>query len=419
MSSSSSSRDRKKEKKIREAEKFDNNVDLDMVNPGTSSSSSQSHSPEKGKSVSSAKSPNNGGMSDSGLAQFCDAIKEGFASVTLDISKKLDAVGDKMSKSVVDANLSMQEKLKDLPGPSPFFSDSEGEFDFESNRGDGSQDGGSYFGGSERSSQCDSQKGSDKAAKGSYFKSLNKTPRDERLGEKVDNDLAEATDRFFRKPISQEEFKELKEKYVRPENIQWIRAPEIPFNIYRRLPSEFKGTDKALLYVQEQLCPVAVSLTYAMEKLGEGDLEGGRDLLSDTMSALGHVFRVNLTDKRRSLLKAKLPEDFKVLVSDKCEPTATNLLGDMSENAKKVAETEKLATQMDRSSKAKTQSQNQKKGAFRNKGPYKGNFNKGGAYGKKYDDQKRNYDRRDDRSNRDNRDNRDNRSFYKGGQNKK
>ena len=148
--------------------------------------------------------------------------------------------------------------------------------------------------------------------------------------------------------------------------------------MYKRLSSEFKSTDKVLFLIQEQLCPIAISLTYALDKLGDGDLDGGLSILSDTMSAFGHVFRTGITDKRRSLLKNKLPEDFKILTSDKCDPTPTSLLGDMGENSKKVSETEKLTAQMDRAAN-KGKPNPQKKGGNRGNPYYKNDSRRGGV----------------------------------------
>ena len=241
-----------------------------------------------------------------------------------------------------------------------------------------------------------------------YFKSLNKPKVEEKLGKAVNPDLAEAVDRFFRRPITDTEFKEYKIKYLRPENVKWIQTPEIPMNIWTRLPQDFKNADKPIHFVQEQMGPVLSSLIYSMEKLGEGDLVGGRDILSDTMAMLGFVFRTNMTEKRRVALKTKLPDDFKILASDKCEPSPSNLLGDLSENTKKVTETEKITSQMDR--KAKEKSTNFKK-------PYKDSHsswnsrkdNKG--FKKSYNSDKKSDSRKDDRK--------DNykKSFRRGGHN--
>ena len=358
-----------------------------------------------GKTAQSGNGGVNTPTRDNDMSQFCNILKEGFASVSKNISDKLDNVSKSVAVSVESVQKTLNYRMDGLSQEARCHNDSFHE-DMQDDR-----DTVSYADSDSDSADVGSMK-SDKN-KESFFKSLNKPPPAERVGEKVDEDLAEASDRFFRKPISHDEFKELKTKYVRPENVLWLRAPDLPMNVYKRLPSEFKNTDKILLHVQEQLCPVAVSLVYALEKLGEGDLDGGRSMLSDTIGMLGHVFRTGLTEKRRNLLKTKLPEDFKILTSEKCEPTPTSLLGDMSENSKKVTETEKLTSQMDRVSKEKSFSQ--RRGSQRG-GPYnKGDGRKGNSFGKKYDNQKKNYDRKDDKGGRGN----SRQSFHRGGHHKK
>ena len=310
-------KEKEKERRVREAEKFDNNVDMDNI-PGTSggsqSSVSPTHSATAGRSTDTLPS-------DTFMTQFCTTLQSGFDSVSNKLSEKLDSVSKNITKGLDDVSKNLQDKIEDIVPSRSQASDLESDderFWIDSEGGSiANSDGG-------RSDTARSTSSSMKG-KGTYFKNLNKPPPEERLGEKVNEDLAEATDRFFRKPISQDEFKELKTKYVRPENVSWIRAPEIPENVYSRLPSDFKNTDKTLHYIQEQLAPVISSLVYAIDKLGDGDLDGGRDILSDTMSAFEHVFKVNITNKRRALLKNKLPGDFKVLVTDKCESSPTKI----------------------------------------------------------------------------------------------
>ena len=409
-----SSRDpKKKEKdKKKDSEKFDSNIDKDATDSSAGSSSGKSSS-------NSREKPESSKMADAGLETMCRVLKDGFDSVSNTITNKLDNVSNNFTKGLDNLQSNLDKRMTDLSKINDY-----DEFDRDSSSGAGwnkNQDGVHDL--SEEESVASA------CSKGSFFKSLNKIPPVERVGEEVNQDLAEGFDRFLRQPISEQEFKELKDKYIRPKNVEWVRTPEIPFNIWRRLGGEYKAKEKLLYHVQEQLCPVMNSLVYALDKLGDGDLDGGLAILSDTASAFGYVFRNDLTDKRRTMLKAKLPDDFKILATEKCNPTPTNLLGDISENAKKVSETEKITSQMDRVIKQKPTG----KKDF-TKTPYarsdsnssSGKFKRGGFFGKRYDSQKK--DRRDsDRNGRDyrdnkdyhNRDGRDRQSFRRGGQSRR
>ena len=409
-------KDKKKEKK-KESEKFDSNIDAEGDNSSSASSSRKSSTGARPLTVTNQNQsgsgpplpstlppekpplpqtphphdaqPNSSNMSD--VAKLCEVMLKGLDTVSNKITSKLNDVSTNFKQSISDLNEKIDankagesdresDNASSVWSRSVYSSDDDDRNPSKRRRIDDS------------SSEVSTKKGD------AYFKNLNKPKVEEKVGAKVNDDLAEAVDRHFRKPISELEFKEYKGKYVRPENVHWIQSPEIPLNIWKRLPQDFKNADKPIHFVQEQLSPVLSSMVYAIEKLGEGDLEGGRDILSDTLAMFGFVFRTNMTEKRRSALKPKLPDDFRLLVSDKCEPSPSNLLGDISENSKKVSETEKITAQMDRQSKPNNQNKN-----FNKSGKYQSssnnnnnnNSNKSGYTGKRNYTNKKDYKKDD------------------------
>ena len=397
----------KRDKKDRDkSEKFDPNIEKE---DGSSNG-------DVDLTPSSSKATAHKGEEDlSEMQQFCKVLQSGFDSVTKKLGEKLDAVGEKFGNSLNDLHTSLDDRLTELAtdnGVSEPLPDSD----------DDMLDSGQFCSGIQRSadhemSDTSSNATTSKEVTDSYFKQRNKPKPKEKVGALVNEDLADIVNRDFSSPMSANDFKTFKEKFVRPENVQWLATPEIPFNIYRRLNSDFKDVDKRLKYIQEQLCPVAVGLTYALDKLGTGDIKEGMDTLSETLEGFGYVFRTEITEKRRSLLKPKLPDDFKVLASDKCPPTPSNLLGNISENSKKISETEKIAAQMDRTFKARAQSS--KKNNNRDK-PYSKNNNnnnnnnnkgfyskKGGFFNKKNDYQRKGSDWKDNSKNYSHGDNND------------
>ena len=398
----------KRDKKEKEkTEKFDPNIEReDSSSVGDcESSSGGSHNNNGGH-----KSTQDDTTSD--MQKFCSILQAGFESVTKKIGDKLDDVGNKFGNSLNDLHDSLDDRMTELleRGELPTGADGDLDIDMESVSNAGSE----VLRQRDHEMSDTSSAGGD--TKVSFFKAKNKPKPKEKVGLKVDQDLAEIVDRDFGSPGSAEDFKKFKEKFVRPENVEWLMTPEVPFNIYRRLNSDFKDVDKRLKFIQEQLCPVAISLTYALDELGKGNVNEGMDILSETVQGFGYVFRNEITEKRRSLLKPKLPEDFKVLASDKCPPTPSNLLGNISENSKKISETEKIASQMDKVSNARAQAS--KKTNYRDK-PYSKNnsnnsknsyFKKGGSYNnKRFDNQKKSYDNKEG--------NNSNKNFYNGDKN--
>ena len=400
-SSSSAREEKDKKKHAKEKAKSDTNDSVD--NHGSGENDSQAGTSSK----------QDDSVSD--MAKFCQILQNGFDSVSVKITDKLKEVGDKFGNSLNDLHASLDDRLTELAGRN---NASEDDMDWDSvSNSDRRQDGDHNI-----SEASGSSVNGDKE-KESFFKRKNKPKPVEKVGDDVDQDLADIVNRNFNTPSSAEDFKKFKDKYDRPGNVEWLNTPEIPYNIYRRLNSDFKDVDKRMKFIQDQLCPVAISLTYALDKLGKQDVEGGMEILAETLEGFGHVFKNDITEKRRSLLKPKLPEDFKVLASEKCPPTPTNLLGNISENSKKITETEKLATQMDRATNAKTQAG--KKAATRDK-PYSRNgnpnnsakngknnfFKKGGFYNNKRQDSNKRNDSRDYQRNNKNYYNGDNSESY-------
>ena len=331
--------DKKKEKekdKRNKNLKFDSNIDVNNIREESHSTSDNSST----KSGSSDTSKRSKTESSSDMVQLGKILQSGFKTVTDTISSKLDNVGKNFSDGLDNLQQKLNDKLVEL-STLP---------DEESQLGEGRSlpdEGDEWEGASENSkgerqsthamSDTNSEKGE------SFFKKKNTTTVPDKVGEDVDPDLAEIANRAFQKPMTSEKFKDdFKTKYRRPNNVDWLRAPDIPFNIYRRLSSEFKDKDKALLHVQEMLVPVGNSLVTAMNKLDKGDFQEGMETLSDTLQGFGYVFSTGITEKRRSNIKSKLPDDYKVLVSDKCPPTPSSILGNISENSKQVSEGAKI-----------------------------------------------------------------------------
>ena len=404
LSSKEKKEKEKKDKKEKDkSEKFDPNIERE----DNASSGESEMAVQNGAAGNNGASAGRHDSSTSDMQKFCQILQAGFDSVTKKIGEKLDDVGQKFGNSLNDLHESLDDRMTELADKEQFLGhgnndDPEGDMDMDIGSITNSQN--------QRQGDHDMSDTSSTNAENvskSYFKDKNKPKSTEKVGEKVDQDLADIVNREFSSPMSTEEYKAFKEKFIRPENVDWLTSPEVPFNIYRRLHSDFKDVDKRLKFIQDQLCPVAISLTYAMDKLGSGDFVGGMDTLSETVKGFGFVFHNDITERRRSLLKTKLPDDFKVLASDKCPPTPTNLLGNISENSKKISETEKIATQMDKAANARAQSSkrnnNKDKPYSKNNSGNQNNgknsyFKKGGSYNnKRYNNQnqKKSYDNKE------------------------
>ena len=260
-------RDEKKRKREKEKEsRGDPNIDVDLIrdSSSTSSSSPSSHgnlasSLSKDSHASHTKTSDGSGRpapdtgssnssSQSDLLKLGDIFKKGFDKISETFSTKLDNVGVKFSKGIDNLHSNLDKRMTELAEPPANFDDSDGgckEWEDASDLSDLRRE---FL-----PKDHDMSDSSSTGRSSSFFKKKNVPPPEERVGDEVDEDLANIANRCFRKPYEEAQFKTFKEKYVRPKNVEWISTPEIPFNIYRRLSGEFKSTDSSLRVVQENL----------------------------------------------------------------------------------------------------------------------------------------------------------------------
>ena len=236
MSSRDDKRKKEKEKRDKEKnqEKFDSNIDTDTVKGGNDSESSNSSTQKATKTPSSSAGSSNkdGGASGSGgggndMIVLSKILQKGFESVSNTISSKLESVGDKLTSGLDNLQDKLDEKMEELTS---FKRDDDGDSDI------GPSDSVSNWDTLSQQSQQLPDRASTHAlsacstdSKGkSFFKKKNKPAPQDALGDDIDQDLAEITDRCFNKPVGYKRFKDIKDKYLRPRNVTWLQVPEVP-----------------------------------------------------------------------------------------------------------------------------------------------------------------------------------------------
>ena len=146
------------------------------------------------------------------LSDMCEVLRSGFKDVASTIVDKLDNVSKEIGAGLEELHDSLGDKLDKAGDRAPTHDvvpTHDWSFDDLSDcYSTMPTPGGPAGPASETSGEAIS-----------FFKRMNKPPGDDTVGPLVDADLAEGTDRFFRKPISPEEFKEMKRKYPRAENM--------------------------------------------------------------------------------------------------------------------------------------------------------------------------------------------------------
>lgn len=213
--------------------------------------------------------------------------------------------------------------------------------------------------------------------------------------EDVGADLARLVNEFCSRPLSLEQFNELRKKYKRPANCPQLQVPFVPEVIWSRLDGVFRGRDKAWQTVREDFMAITAAHVKVMQMLDDalvtwnttmqcfltaflvavldslkevsGSISNAILVMMDAIKMAGFLHRTGITERRREALSPKLLGDFKHLAGNNFSPTETSLFGDIVDNVKVISDTAKLSSQMEAATKKTSSTPNN-------------NFNRGGAW---------------------------------------
>ena len=200
--------------------------------------------------------------------------------------------------------------------------------------------------GTENSVNKESEDGA--SCSSSVFKDrLKHYSKSEPTSEKIDSDFAALLNKMVTNLAEPDSFKTLSDKYVRPENTEFLVCPKVNSEIWEVLPEFSKIQDRSLQGIQKN---VVKSLFPLVEAMGKTEDPGVKELLLDSLTLLGNV-SMQFNMHRRNNMKNSL-EKAKPL-ANKDIPVTTLLFGDDVEGEVKKLETKtKLKESMKKTSSA-------------------------------------------------------------------
>ena len=139
-------------------------------------------------------------------------------------------------------------------------------------------------------------------------------------GEKINEDLAKTVNSGMKATFSASASRDLMNKYLKPENCDWIRTPLLNPELWNSdcLSDDFKNNEKLLYKNQKLMTKSMIPIVQIMNKcLDKSDAEEIFDLACDAFKLLSYAHK----DKsyiRRLLLKPAVSRPYKKL----CTPTA-------------------------------------------------------------------------------------------------
>lgn len=171
---------------------------------------------------------------------------------------------------------------------------------------------------------------------------------EEKLGEKIDDKLAEIVDGRFKAKLTPELQKSKFEAYNRPQNCDNLVVPTINSEIWNKLPQEAMKADLKLQHIQRAVVKAATAAARAAELLLQAKKAPSAEKLSqavrnctDSIALCGHASR-EIALRRRNAIKPHLNKQV-ARICDESVPITSKLFGDnLSTTLKEVKEADRI-----------------------------------------------------------------------------
>ena len=195
---------------------------------------------------------------------------------------------------------------------------------------------------------------------------------DGKLGDEVPESLAKLTNKLLRTKLETSD----KDKYLRPQNIEFLEAPQINKPVWSNISHNARTNDCTLQAIQRDFLKSAIPTLSVMQKLNDSkedpsslDIKDLIRTLSDSLAFLGSA-NTGMIKARRSFLKKELPPNMHLLCNESVEFSGSNLFGDsLSSDIKEVSELNKVSSQL------------RGRGSVRGRGVFRSNFSSRGNRG--------------------------------------
>lgn len=167
-------------------------------------------------------------------------------------------------------------------------------------------------------------------------------------GEKLNSEkIAKAANRSLSCPVEEDKIKEIRKKYKRPENVEFMQTPQVDHFIWRQLSRDVRNVDVQLQKATGQMVQGLIPILKAVDHINDNKtLDKGvlKPLIVDAFKMMAHSVASNSKTRRERIRNAVLPK-FRNMIQ-KSKPSATLLLGDkIKEEVKALNEKSTAVTQ--------------------------------------------------------------------------
>ena len=163
------------------------------------------------------------------------------------------------------------------------------------------------------------------------------------VGENIHDKLQAFFDERMTKPLNLENANKKGESYKRPNNVNWLKVPEVQDTVWLGLPGKVRDNDMAKRKQQEMFMKMLTAMLKVAEQLKAKEksekwvLEPMRQL-ADAFAFASYINRYVLIKNRREEMRPHLPVEYRRLANDSNSPSASMLFGDDLDGALKSME---------------------------------------------------------------------------------
>lgn len=161
-------------------------------------------------------------------------------------------------------------------------------------------------------------------------------------GEKISDKLATVVNRILREDPSEEKFKELKEKYKRPANVENMQVPTIDNTLWRVLDRQTRAVDLQLQRDMGSLTTCMVPVLQILDSLQnptgnqKEDIKKIKGLAGDTFKLMSHFIGANIQQRKEKIKKEKHLKPRVKAILKETTSSSTQLFGDKLKEEMKV-----------------------------------------------------------------------------------
>lgn len=193
--------------------------------------------------------------------------------------------------------------------------------------------------------------------------------KESETGEKISDKLAELVDRALKGPQKEDKFKELKDKYKRPENVEYLQVPTVDNTIWRALQRDTRAIDLQLQKNMNNIGTCMVPVIKTLELLQSAKDSPNRDKqirghVSDTFKLMCHFINGNLQQRKERIKKEKQLKPRVKTILNSASSSATKLFGDSLKEEMKVLSDKTVTVTIDNNGKKTNQPFLSKRGGY-------------------------------------------------------